>query len=214
LIFSIRFYIDNQCIVKRYLSITAWPKYIQNTERRNMKMKKQYAGALLATFLLVTTHATPASAMSGNQTSSSSQVAPTMTNFSDSSGAIIDTYQFELDPNSGSVSLYWSDRSGLSRAAWGGSYATSTEIAWLYYVGKARAAGNVYQGKRIISVCIWYSRANEIVSDAKCSNATSNSVAWFSGPEVRVDAYDSLDWNATPTIFNIRTTRIDPTLFP
>jgi hypothetical protein len=118
-----------------------------------------------------------------------------------------------MDPNSGSVALYWSDRSVLSRAAWGGSYATSTEIAWLYYVGKARAAGNVYQGKRIISVCIWYSRGREIVSKVDCSNATSNSVAWFSGPEIIVDAFDSLEWEATPTILNIKTTRIDPTLF-
>lgn len=177
-------------------------------------MKKHYAGTFLATFLLVASLGAPASAMTGSPTPSSSQVTPTTTNSSDSSGAIIDTYQFELDPNSGSVSLYWSDRSGLSRAAWGGSYATSTEIAWLYYVGKARAAGNVYQGKRIISVCIWYSRAGEIISNAKCSNATGNSVAWFSGPEVSVDAFDSLAWNDTPTIFNIRTTRIDPTLFP
>jgi hypothetical protein len=136
-----------------------------------------------------------------------------MTQSTDSSGAIIDTYQFEMDPNSGSVALYWSDRSVLSRAAWGGSYATSTEIAWLYYVGKARAAGNVYQGKRIISVCIWYSRGREIVSKVDCSNATSNSVAWFSGPEIIVDAFDSLEWEATPTILNIKTTRIDPTLF-
>ena len=177
-------------------------------------MKKHYAGTLLATFLLVASHAAPASALTGNPAPSSPQGTPTTTSSSDSSGAIIDTFQFELDPNSGSVSLYWSDRSGLARAAWGGSYATSTEIAWLYYVGKARAAGNVYQGKRIISVCIWYSRATEIVSDAKCSNASSNSVAWFSGPEVSVDAFDSLDWDASPTIFNIRTTRIDPTLFP
>jgi hypothetical protein len=176
-------------------------------------MKKQYSGALLAACLLAATQATSASAASGNLTPSTSQVAATTTQSTDSSGAIVDTYQFELDPNSASVSMYWSDRSALARTAWGASYATSTEIAWLYYVGKARAAGNIYQSKRIISVCIWYSRGTEIVSKVDCSTATSNAVAWFPGPEVSVDAFDSLEWNATPTVFNIKTTRIDPSLF-
>ncbi len=56
-------------------------------------------------------------------------------------GYEVDNYELELTPGGGTVGLRWGDR---TRASWGASYATSTEIAYLYYQGKARAAGNVF----------------------------------------------------------------------
>ena len=129
-------------------------------------------------------------------------------------GERTDFIQIEINPGAGPISLIWAERSGLSRAVWGSSYATSKEIFFLYYEGKAKAGGNVYQNERIVTVCIWYSSGPERVSDEVCSRATSNTVAWFPGPEVVVGAFDSLDWDAPKTILNIKTTRISPTVFP
>ena len=95
-------------------------------------------------------------------------------------------------------------------ATWGSSYATSTETAQIYYTGKAKAAANVYAGKRIVQVCIWYSRGGTRVSGTACSNANSARGYWVAGPEVETSAWDTLDWNAPKTIFNISTSRINP----
>lgn len=97
-------------------------------------------------------------------------------------------------------------------AAWGSSYAISTEVAQIRYDGKAKAAANVFEGKRIIQVCFWYSRGGSNVSSMKCSNATSSN-RWYAGPEVTHSVYDSLNPWAPKTIFHIQTARIDPTIY-
>lgn len=124
-------------------------------------------------------------------------------------GYEVDTYEIELSPGGGTVGLRWGDR---TRATWGSSYATSTEIAYLYYQGKARAAGNVFDGKRIVQVCIWYSRNGVNLTSTVCSNASSASGTWTSGPEVSVGAWDTLVWDAPKTTFNIQTVRISPSV--
>lgn len=93
---------------------------------------------------------------------------------------------------------------------WGTSYAISDEDFQLHYHGKAKAAGNVYDGLRIIEVCIWYTRAPSSHSDTVCSDADSNGAVWTAGAEQHVTYWDSLNPSAPNTIFNIQTTRINP----
>jgi len=99
-----------------------------------------------------------------------------------------------------------------TRAAWGASYATSTEYVQYYYKGAAKAAGNVYSGQRIIQVCIQYTRSGVGVADRRCSNASSNGSRWAAGPETLSYATDSLSLNGPKTVFNIQTTRINPNI--
>lgn len=126
------------------------------------------------------------------------------------SGYEVEDFEIELSPGHETVGITWGN---WSRATWGSSYATSTEYAFLYYLGRAKAAGNVFDGKRIIRVCIWYSRDERVLSPVVCSNAYKANGIWNSGTEVSVGAWDTLDWEAPKTIFNIRTVRINPTSF-
>jgi hypothetical protein len=121
--------------------------------------------------------------------------------------------QAEVNPGGTPISYVWSDRQPLTRSSWGASYATSTEILFLIYQGKARAAGNVYQNLRIVKVCIWYSRDGQQITSKVCSNAIGGSSSWGPGPEVTVFAPDSLGWDDSKTLFHIETTRISPNIF-
>jgi hypothetical protein len=121
--------------------------------------------------------------------------------------------QVEVNPGSAPISYVWSERQALSRSSWGASYATSSEILYLFYQGKARAGGNVYQGLRIVKVCIWYSRDGQQVTPKVCSNATGGPGYWAPGPEVTIVAQDSLGWEDSKTTFHIETTRISPIIF-
>lgn len=96
-------------------------------------------------------------------------------------------------------------------ATWGSSYATSTEYAQFFYVGKARAAGNVFSGERIIKVCIWYSHPGRS-SNTVCSSATSNGSTWSAGSEASVSFVDNFSVNWPQTTFHIQTTRINPNI--
>jgi hypothetical protein len=136
-------------------------------------------------------------------------------------GLQVDTQQFIVKSGSGPITVVFggptSTGSGsvtpMTTTNWGSSYAISNEW-WtqLGYDGYAKAAGNVYSTKRIIQVCIWYTREGESgVSGAKvCSNAVDN-YNWTPGPQVHTSAWDSLN-PFVHTIFNISTVRIDPRL--
>lgn len=133
-------------------------------------------------------------------------------------GLRVDTWQLEIEPGAGPVGIVFDGTSsspGLVTplATWGSSYANSTETVQLYYSGKAKAAANVYNGKRIIQVCIWSTRGGVMKSAKVCSNATSVGSDWSSGSEVRTGAWDSLNPWAPPTILNISTVRIDPRVY-
>lgn len=135
--------------------------------------------------------------------------------FGENDGLEEDTIQVEIVPGEGAdIGVYFptTPESGsvTPRMAWGASYATSTERLQLWYDGKAKAAANVFSGKRIIQVCIWYSRGGVLVGNKVCSNATSNGRSWSAGSEAKVTVADTLDWSAPKTIFNIKTSRINP----
>jgi hypothetical protein len=154
--------------------------------------------------------AAPATAnVIASQTIATDSSAPYV-DYSNLPGFREDTYSLEVTPGSGPTGLRWGDK---ARAVWGSSYAISTETLFLFYQGKAKAAGNVHFGERFVQVCIWYSRSNQPITTPVCSNARSTSTAWVSGPEVGTSAWDSLGWNDPKTYFNISTVRISPTVF-
>lgn len=125
-------------------------------------------------------------------------------------GLIEEVEQFEIQSGGDPVGQVYGEEVA-PQAVWGSSYAISTETVQLYYSGKAKAAGNVYQGKRIIRVCFWYTRGGKAVSSEKCSAARDvGGNRWAPGAEVTDGVWDSLNPVAPKTVFQIRTTRINP----
>lgn len=106
----------------------------------------------------------------------------------------------------------------LARAAtwyttsWGASFARNREHFQLAYEGQSKAAANVYSGQRIVKVCFWWTRNSVTVSGVTCSVALSQSGTWVAGGIETGSVADSLDPNAPTTIFNIQTTRINPSV--
>ena len=135
--------------------------------------------------------------------------------FGPADGVSVTTESFEITPGTGeTLGAEWGGNSTpgtiTPQVYWGTSYAYSTEYAYLFYHGVAKAAANVYSGQRIIQVCIQYTRNGAPIADKRCSSAVSNGIAWSAGPEVGSWATDSPYDGGPKTIFNIQTTRIDP----
>jgi hypothetical protein len=133
--------------------------------------------------------------------------------FGPKDGLKVDTQQIELVPGSGDVSVVFEDTTNGSvtpQLTWGASYAISKETFQVRYDGKAKAAGNVFNGKRIIQVCIWYTRDGVQKGDKVCSNADTVGANWVAGPERTTWCWDDPAPWAPHTIFNISTVRIDP----
>jgi hypothetical protein len=124
----------------------------------------------------------------------------------------VDEYQVDVVPGSAPISFSWYQPSRL-RDYWGPSYATSTEYLLFVHAGKAKAAGNIFNGLRIVQVCIWYTRGVDIISDVVCSNASSDTGVWLAGPVATTTALDTASSTDPKTIFHIKTTRIDPSIF-
>lgn len=129
-------------------------------------------------------------------------------------GIKVDTYQCELLPGSGTVGLEFSEPpqgSITPQIAWGSSYAISTEW-WnqLGYDGKAKADANIWSGKRIIQVCMWYTRGGAKVSDTVWLERGKHRGSWLAGPVKTMSVWDSLDPNAPHTIFNFSKVGINP----
>lgn len=128
-------------------------------------------------------------------------------------GLEVDYDSFEIIPGGGSVGKQYSTTNVPGQVTpnlvWGTSYAYSNEIFYVTYKGYGKAAANVYNGKRIVEVCFWWTRAPNYVTSKTCSDANFNG-GWVQGPEKIGFGYDTLDSNAPPTIFNISTVRIDP----
>jgi hypothetical protein len=137
--------------------------------------------------------------------------------FGPEDGLVITEESFELKPGGESVGQWFPSTPAPGEigpmANWGASYAYTNEIAQLLYRGYGHAAGNVYSGLRIIGVCFWWTRGGARLSPDTCSNAWSTGSSWNPGLHVGRDQWDTLDPNAPPTVFNIRTTRIQPGIY-
>lgn len=175
---------------------------------------KAALGAVAVTLMLSTgVGAATADASSKDATVSDTAVVSGR-EFGPEDGLVVEVEQVEVVPGSGPVGEVFVDNAGIAPlATWGSSYAISTETVQLRYTGRAKAAANVYSGKRIIRVCFWYSRGTQNVSSPRCSDASVSGSTWWAGPEVSGSVWDSLDPNAPPTIFNYSTTRIDPQIY-
>lgn len=134
--------------------------------------------------------------------------------FGPEDGVEVITESYDVNPGEGPVgSIYEAAPTGISPlATWGSSYAISKETAQLYYKGRAKAAANVYSGKRIIKVCIWYSQGSVYVSGTVCSSASFTGSSWKVGSEKSVGQWDNLSVNWPQTTFRIQTTRINPSV--
>lgn len=136
--------------------------------------------------------------------------------FGPNDGLVVDIEQFEVVPGGGPVGGTFAEAPPEGQvtpmATWGTSYAISTEVAQLRYNGKGKAAANVFGGKRIIQVCFWYTRNGVTKGSKKCSDATSSGT-WRPGPEVKESVWDTLNPVAPKTVFNISTSRINPSIY-
>lgn len=126
---------------------------------------------------------------------------------------VFDTFQTEVTTGSDQLLVTWYQPSRTSRMYWGPSYAKSTEIMYLYYLGQAKAAGNIYNGLRIVQVCAWYTRSGAVISEVACSNASSDTGQWVAGYVANTSAWDDINPDAPKTYFNFRLGRIDPSIY-
>lgn len=159
----------------------------------------------------------PSGSGSGDAKSKSETVVIDGREYGPSDGLEIDVQQVKIKRGSGEIVVELQDTpkdgSVVPQATWGASYAISTETFQIRFDGKAKAAANVYSGKRIIQVCIWYTRGGVQKGDKVCSNATSDGFRWYAGPEKTTWCWDDLDPNAPVTQFNISTVRINPSIY-
>lgn len=158
----------------------------------------------------------------GTLSASASEMRPSTDNvvvdgrtFGPEDGMRVVEESFELDEsaNDERVGRVWettpSEGEIGAQTYWGASYAFSEHPTDFTYYGYAHAAGNVYNGERIIQVCMWFTQGTR-AQIPTCSSATSNGSYWSPGIKEFTAFADSLDPNVPVTIFNIRTTRIDP----
>lgn len=168
--------------------------------------------AVVAAMMLTGLGANVASAAGEANSESPATVVVDGREFGPEEGLRVTTETYKVTPGDGSVERYYpttpTEGSVSPQATWGSSYAISNEYV-SYYRGRAKAAGNVYYGERIIRVCVWYSNPGRS-SDTVCSNASSSGGQWHAGSEATVQFIDNLSVNWPDTNFNIRTTRIDP----
>ena len=131
-------------------------------------------------------------------------------------GHMVTTESYPVSPGQAPITVTYGSSApskGVApMAVWGSSYATSSEFAEYIYTGRAKAAGNVYAGKRIIKVCIWYSYPGGTPSPTVCSSATSSGSSWRAGSEKSVTFFDHPSANWPQTTFHITTTRINPAI--
>lgn len=93
-------------------------------------------------------------------------------------------------------------------AIWGTSYAYSVEAgSQVFYKGYAKASGNVYEGKRIAKVCMWYTQGSR-TSKQVCAAAKYSGGSWQASPEAQTSFRDTLVSNAPKTVFHYQTYRV------
>jgi len=165
-----------------------------------------------ATALCLTTTSTVAVAAPGTPAPADTYITVDGKTYGPEDGAEVETFEVDADQIDFDASFPTDVSPGqvIPAARWGSSYATSTHRAELIYTGKAKAAANIFKGKRIIRVCFWYSRGGKRLTSKICSKASSTSGRWQAGKEVQKTIRDSLGWNDPKTKFHYETGRINP----
>lgn len=148
----------------------------------------------------------------------SPQALATSVDVQETANGTIRTYSAEITPGSRQVvGTVWSDNDGRStspsNARWGGSYALSTEMLQFVYGGRALAAGNVYNGQRITTVCMWYQRGGQHLTGTVCSHAVNRGGSWAPGSIATVTTRDTIVSNAPKTEFRYYYYGINPNIF-
>lgn len=177
-----------------------------------MRTVRTLTSAAAATFLLVVGLGAPSAAAANAEVDDEQDHGVVDgQEYGPEEGYNVTTETYDLEPGEDPLDVIYGDPElGISPLAeWGNSYARSTETAQFIYTGRAMAAGNVYNGERIIQVCVWYSHPGRS-SDTVCSTATQAGTTWTPGSEAVVRFADNLSINWPQTEFNIETTRIHP----
>lgn len=181
-------------------------------------MKVRRGIAVLGIFAALGLPFAASPAFASDESAESETVVVNGREFGPEDGVTVTEETFVIEPGSGeTVGEQWATTPAPGTvspmAAWGASYATSTEIAQLAYLGKAKAAANVYNGQRIIKVCFsyWWGQSNR--TGWQCSSASSNGSQWTAGAEKSYTFWDNLSINWPQTVFHIQTTRINPQIF-
>lgn len=168
----------------------------------------------VAALLLAGSGAAAAHADSGEaSTTTSGTVIVNGHEFGPEDGAEVTVESYEMVPGQGPIGTEYPTTPPpgeiSTNLVWGSSYAYAEEFGYVDYRGTGKAAANVYEGQRIVSVCFYWTRTDGYRSATTCSNASFDG-GWNAGPEVIGWGQDTLVSDAPPTIFNIETTRIDP----
>lgn len=99
----------------------------------------------------------------------------------------------------------------FSTTYWGKSYAKSEETLNYFYKGTAYAAGNLYQDKIIVGVCIQYAIDGDPISEQVCSNAREvRPGRWIPTSEATVSTRDTIKPWVGKTIFNYKLKKVNP----
>ncbi|WP_035880784.1 hypothetical protein, partial [Cryobacterium sp. MLB-32] len=176
-----------------------------------MKIQKIIAAASVA-LLLTGLGASAAYADSPEKTKGSDTIVVSGQQLGPEDGLRVVTESYAITPGGDPVGATYPTtppKGPTPQLVWGSSYAYSQEYHSIQYTGYAKAAGNVYNGERIVRVCFWWTQANR-TSVTTCADATYSGGYWYASPEAQALFEDSLDPNAPQTIFNIQTSRIDP----
>lgn len=178
---------------------------------KRLGMRTTLAAVSIAAMVFVGLGTTSAYAGDSGASTDSNTVTISGQTLGPKEGLSVVTESFVITPGGGTVgATYTTPPEGMStQDVWGSSYAYSQEVAYVSYVGRGKAAANVYNGLRIVKVCFWWTQDTR-TSQTYCASATFSNGQWFASPEVTGSFTDSLDSGAPSTVFHIQTSRIDP----
>lgn len=131
--------------------------------------------------------------------------------------AIKTTGTYVLTPGEGGAGATWPTTPPpgevTTNIVWGSSYSISSERVQFIYTGSTWAAANIYNNRRIIQTCFWYTQ-DQRRSATTCSNADSSTRVWRPGPVNRASFQDTLNPVAPQTQFHFSKYDVDPAVTP
>lgn len=118
----------------------------------------------------------------------------------------------ELKPGNSGVNIpFLSDTSSGGIAPMvekGSSYTRTSELFQVRYTTRVKAAGNWYQGNRIIRVSAWYKHNGSQVGPTSSSSAYPVGTNWMPGVEAKHSVSDTVHPTAPKTTWHYATRRI------